>query len=1014
MSDLTPGVYEQLVTHALGRRLQAVPSELAKVVPVDRVEAEDYLVRHIAGLTRHALRAAKTPEQQIDRANHVAEAIIRAFLDTEDEGEQIAQPGQLLTEVRKPSGVPGRPEPLIRPETPLSASALLVNGRGQPSIGTEVMREFATADRVDLICAFIKWYGLRLIEGPIKEFIARGGELRVITTTYIGATDRTALDRLVALGATVKISYETLSTRLHAKAWMFHRNTGFSTAYVGSSNLSKAAQLDGLEWNVRLSQVEQAHLLSTFTATFEQYWADPAFEGYDPARDGARLTEALRREGGSTPAELPLEIATLDVLPRWYQAEALEELEAEREVHGRTHNLVVMATGTGKTVVAALDYRRLAAAGKADSVLFVAHRESILNQSRATFRQTLRDGEFGEKLVAGNQPKKWRHVFASIQSLANINLDELDPTRFDMVIVDEFHHAEAPTYRRLLEHLQPRYLLGLTATPERTDGINVGAFFDGRIAYELRLWQALEQQLLAPFHYFGIHDEVSLADVAWRRGHYDEKALSNLYTGNHARVRLILQAVQDKIAHPGEMRALGFCVSVQHARFMADQFAKHGIPSLAVTGETSRDERRHAVQRLRKREVNILFTVDLFNEGVDIPEVETVLFLRPTESATVFLQQLGRGLRRDPDKTCLTALDFVGHQRAEFRFDLRLSALTGVPRRKLPGALANPTLPAGCHLQLDNVVTEMVLDNVRRALRLSWNDLIAELRSMPEISLAEFLAETGHELEDLYRSGRGGWAELRRRAKNRPVADEETDRKLGRAIGRLLHVDDPLRLAQLRGDDATVDPRLLAMLHVALLGGNVSFDGGDAVLRLLADHPHRAEELRAVSSILEERMHRVTREIPGLPLRLHARYSKNEALAAFGVDRPGNVREGVKWIPETRADAFFVTLRKTEGFSPTTMYNDRAISPTLFHWESQSTTRTSSPTGQRYVNGSSTVHLFLRESKEEDGFLGAPPFFYAGPMTYVSSEGDRPMQILWQLASPLPADIFHQASLAAT
>ncbi|MER7128154.1 DEAD/DEAH box helicase [Streptosporangium saharense] len=1013
MSDLVPGAYEQILTEALERRLRVVPGELVGIVSVEQTAAEDHLVRHIAGLTRHALRAAKSPEQQIDRANHIAEAIIKGFLDTEDEGERVAQPAQLLTEVRRTSGVPGRLEPLTRPMTPLSASALLVNGRGQPSIGAEVKREFATADRVDLICAFIKWYGLRLIEEPIKEFIARGGELRVITTTYIGATDRTALDRLVALGATVKISYETHSTRLHAKAWMFHRHTGFSTAYVGSSNLSKAAQLDGLEWNVRLTQVEQAHLLSTFTATFEQYWADPAFEDYDPARDGARLAEALKREGGSAPADLPLEIAALDVLPRWYQAEALEELEAEREVHGRTHNLVVMATGTGKTVVAALDYRRLAVAGKADSVLFVAHQEKILDQSRATFRQTLRDGEFGEKLVSGHRPKKWRHVFASIQSLAKINLDELDPSRFDMVIVDEFHHAEAPTYRRLLEHLKPRYLLGLTATPERTDGVDVGVFFGGKIAYELRLWQALEQQLLAPFHYFGIHDEVSLANVAWRRGRYDEAALSELYTGNHDRVRLILQAVQEKIAHPRKMRAIGFCVSVQHAEFMANQFTKYGLPALAVTGATSHDGRQLAVQSLRKGEVNVLFTVDLFNEGVDIPELDTVLFLRPTESATVFLQQLGRGLRRDPNKTCLTALDFVGHQHADFRFDLRLRALTGLPRRKLPEALPNPTLPAGCHLHLDSVVTELVLANVRRALRLPWKDLVAELRSMPEVSLARFLEETGFELEDLYRSGKGGWAELRRRAENLPVVEDKADQKFGRAIGRLLHVDDPVRLAMLR-DGSTKDPRLLAMLHVALLGGDVPFDSGKGVLSLLASHPRRREELREVASVLEERMHRVTTEIEGLPLRLHARYSKNEALAAFGVDRPGNVREGVKWVPEARADTFFVTLRKSKGFSPTNMYNDRAISSTLFHWESQSTTRASSPTGQRYINGSSTVHLFLRETKEEDGSLGAPSFFYAGPMTFVSSESERPMQILWKLAHALPADVFHQASLAAT
>jgi hypothetical protein len=358
-------------------------------------------------------------------------------------------------------------------------------------------------------------------------------------------------------------------------------------------------------------------------------------------------------------------------------------------------------------------------------------------------------------------------------------------------------------------------------------------------------------------------------------------------------------------------------------------------------------------------------------------------------------------------------LDFVGHQRAEFRFDLRLRALTGVPRRRLPDVLPNPPLPAGCHLQLDDVVTEMVLDNVRRAIRVSWKDLAADLRSMPEASLAEFLAETGHELEDLYRSGKGGWTELRRRAQGRSAPEDDADRKLGRAIGRLLHVDDPVRLAYLR-EGVMEDPRLLAMLHVALVGGDVPFDSGDTVLQLLDAHPERREELREVASVLEERMHRVTHAAGGLPLRVHARYTKNEALAAFGIDRPGNVREGVKWVPEAGADVFFVTLRKTEGFSPTNMYNDRAISPTLFHWESQSTTRTGSATGQRYVTGGSTVHLFLRETKTPDGSLGAPPFLYAGTMTFVSSEGDRPMQILWELDRPLPADVFHQASLLTT
>lgn len=479
--------------------------------------------------------------------------------------------------------------------------------------------------------------------------------MRVITTTYIGATDPRALDRLAELGAEVKVSYETRMTRLHAKAWLFHRNTGFSTAYVGSSNLSKSALLDGLEWNVRLSAVEQGHLLDTFRATFDEYWEDPGFEPYDPADPvhHARLREAIEVERGG-PSDLPIEISTLEVRPWGFQREILDELAAEREVHGHHRNLVVMATGTGKTVVAGLDYQPLRNRGDVDSLLFVAHREEILGQSQATFRHIMRAGAFGERLVGGDRPTEWRHVFASVQSLARIDVErQLRPGHFDMVVVDEFHHAseETKTYARLLQHVQPKVLLGLTATPERADGLDVRVWFDGRTAVELRLWEALERGLLAPFQYFGVHDETDLHGIRWkRRTGYDTTELTNLYTGHDARTRIVLQSLLDKVPDVRLMRALGFCVSIDHAEFMAARFNDAGIAALAVTSRTSPEKRRASLQALRNRDVNVLFTVDLFNEGVDVPEVDTVLFLRPTESATVFLQQLGRGLRMADDK----------------------------------------------------------------------------------------------------------------------------------------------------------------------------------------------------------------------------------------------------------------------------------------------------------------------------------------------------------------------------
>ena len=440
-------------------------------------------------------------------------------------------------------------------------------------------------------------------------------------------------------------------------------------------------------------------------------------------------------------------------------------------MHGHDQNLVVMATGTGKTVVAGLDYRRLRDADQVDSLLFVAHREEILAQSLATFRHIMRRGSFGERFVAGERPSEWRHVFASVQSLARVDLErDLDPESFDMVIVDEFHHAsaETKTYARLLNHLRPKVLLGLTATPERADGQSVLDWFGGRIAVELRLWEALERGLLAPFQYFGVHDGTDLQSIQWRRGTgYDVGELTNVYTADDMRLAIILQAVRDKVTDVGCMRALGFCVSIDHAEFMAKRFNDAGIPSISVTSRTASEARRAGLEALRSRDVNIIFTVDLFNEGVDVPEIDTVLFLRPTESATVFLQQLGRGLRLADDKPCLTVLDFIGNQHGNFRFDLRYRALTGSTRRGLQREIERgfPTLPAGCHIDLDRVAGELVLKNVRASLRIDWTDLVSELRRIGDCTLGTFLDETGLQLDDIYRRQRGGWAGLRRLAR---------------------------------------------------------------------------------------------------------------------------------------------------------------------------------------------------------------------------------------------------------
>jgi superfamily II DNA or RNA helicase/HKD family nuclease len=1040
-TPLPIGLYEELVTLGLDTALHSLPEGLrSELADLDPGEAPLYLARHLHQLLGQALRDLTRGDDHaplagpLDLCRDVLDALDAALpADLRRPGARPAAPGRLLLGVF-PQG-PGHTAP-ERPGIPLSQSALLVNDPGEPALGVEIRRELASADRVDLLCAFINYHGVRVLLEPLKALCARGGRLRVLTTTYMGATQRRALDELVRMGAHLRVSYETppSRTRLHAKAWLFHRETGFSTALIGSSNLSHAALMEGLEWNVRVSRRDAWAILAKFEATFERYWMDDAFEPYDPQRDAKRLDQALGLAGGTAAEEERLDVF-LDVHPYPHQKEILEQLEVERERRGKWRNLVVAATGTGKTIVAALDFKRLRSRFQDPSLLFVAHQERILQQSLRQFRNVLRDGSFGELYVAGRRPEEWRHVFASIQSLNAYGPEQIPPGHFDVVIVDEMHHAPAPTYARLLDHLRPKVLLGLTATPERADGRDVLRFFGGEISAELRLWDALDRSLLCPFQYFGVHDDVDLSALQWQRGGYVVSELEEAYTGSDgdARVAKVLAEVSRIVTDVRRMRGLGFCVSVRHAEFMAERFTRAGIPAEAVSGDTLLDLRHRAIQALKRGRLNVLFTVDLFNEGVDIPEVDTVLFLRPTESATVFLQQLGRGLRLHEGKPCLTVLDFIGQQHRKFRFDLRYRALTGHTRSALVQEIHHgfPRLPAGCHIQLDRVARDVVIRNLREALPNTRPRLTAELQSLGDVSLDRFLRETGLEPGDLYRGDRT-FTDLRRSAGYLTPPPGPREAELSRAIQRLLHVDDEERSGFWNGllhEQSPPDPealiprqrRMLLMLLLTLWPEQEVARGQEATAAAsLWEHPALRAEIADLLEVLSRRAPVLPRPLEmerlrDVPLWVHCAYTRNEVLAAFGVDRPSTLREGVRYFEAEACDVFFITLRKSEQeYSPTTRYQDYVISPTEFHWESQSTTREASPTGQRYVEHrqrGSAVLLFVRVSKQQEGRTA--PYVCLGPATYRSHRGERPMQITWSLMHPVPTVVYEAFKAAA-
>jgi superfamily II DNA or RNA helicase len=1063
VSKLPPGLYDLPITNEIERELRQLDRrQFATDEPdLDPADADLAFARHLAAVVRQALADVKDEDRVARQADIVNEllAALEQRSKAVDRDDRVALPPRRLASVHylNPAGDAIRQAaPLI----PLAQSDLLVNGRGEPSVGQAIQREIASADRIDLLCAFIKWHGLRLLEEPLDTYLRSGRKLRVITTTYIGATERKAIDRLIEMGAELKVTYQSDHTRLHAKAWLFHRDSGFSTAFIGSSNLSKSALLDGVEWNVRLSQIDAPGILNKFAATFEDYWADPSFESYSTA-DADRFDHAIDQARGSTEATVLVPFA---IEPWAHQREILDKLNAERYRHNRWRNLVVAATGTGKTVIAALDYKRLCddiGTGRPLKLLFVAHRKEILQQSLVTFRHVLRDGAFGELYVDGHRPDEWQHVFASVQSLQNINLDRVLPDSFDVVIVDEFHHAAAPTYKKLLNHLQPGVLLGLTATPERTDGESILHWFGDRIAVELRLWDALERQLLSPFHYFGLHDNTDLAQVRWTRGAYDRAQLENVYIGDDARVAQIISELQRKVTDLRAMRALGFCVGIEHARYMARRFNEAGIPSLHVSADSTSTERDDALRKLKAREVNCLFAVDLFNEGVDVPEIDTVLFLRPTESATVFLQQLGRGLRRTNDKDCLTVLDFIGNASRNFRFDLRYRAITGATRAEVVAQVENgfPHLPAGCSIQLDRVARDLVLANLKQAIGSRFVTLVRELQSIGRpVTLSEFLREAAIDLEDVYRSRTWSWTRLQREAglltaaptlsrvadashavtieRDAKLLDEE---RLLTGVARLLHLDDPERIAFLRNfligefrPDITLTSRQRRMLEGLLLTLTPDERHADTVLQAIRRSTAVRNELLELLEVLEDRAEHQTFPLADafphapsdgpfgdVPLALHARYTRDEVLAALGrstLAKPFSHREGPLPDPVTNTDYFFITLNKSEKYySPSTRYRDYAIAPDLFHWESQSTIRPGTPTGQRYIHHAqrgSHVMLLVRPSNK-DAWGRTPPFTFLGPATYVSHTGERPMAIVWRLHRAMPLDVFKVARVAA-
>ena len=1039
---LHPGLYEQVINNTLNSELSEVPEVRKSTAPIDTAEASKVLAQYLTDVVQKGLENVQDNgggiEAQIQLANEIVSTIQTtthepnfALLGVDQRAEQLLA----LLRDNDPRLAAGKSaKEMVRPETSIAQSSLFTGAIHEPQMYTELKKEIVSADRIDMLVSFIKWSGLRLIMDELRQFTQNGGELRIITTSYMGATDVKAIEELRQLPNTkIKVSYDTKRTRLHAKTYVFYRNTGFTTAYVGSSNLSNAAISSGLEWNVKVTKKDLTETIDKIAATFESYWNSNEFEYYEEGQR-ERLIRALKAEKYSEINNI--DIYTLDILPYSYQQEILDKLEAERTVRGYNRNLVVAATGTGKTVISALDYKRFCRQhpGQPCRLLFVAHREEILKQSMYTFRAVLKDANFGNLFVGSHKADSIDHLFISIQTFNSQDFTtKTDADFYDYIVVDEFHHAAAPTYQKLLVYYQPQILLGLTATPERMDGKNILDYFGGRIAAEIRLPEAIDRKLLCPFQYFGVTDTVDLSSLKWRTGGYDKNELSNLYTFSglvaERRADLVVNSILKYVTDINEVKGLGFCVSIEHARFMADYFNAHGVPSMALTGDSPDEERNAARQRLVSGEIRFIFVVDIYNEGVDIPEVNTVLFLRPTESLTVFLQQLGRGLRMAENKECLTVLDFIGQANKKYNFEEKFAALLSNTTRSVSREIKEGFLsaPKGCYIQLEKIAARYVLDNICASYDRT-SGLVARAASFTEdtglpLTLGNLLDYYHLDPRAIY-SKKLCFGRLCVRAGMVSDFTEPLEETMTRAFMRFSVVDSRRWIRFLLNllprldntDFAALSPaeqRMLQMFYVTVWGKAAEHWDDESVLDnlyTLSDSPTLLGELQTLLRYQYSRIDFIDEPVDvgfDCPLDLHCTYTRDQLLVALDFLKPATVREGVKWLPDKNLDVLFVTLNKADkDYSPTTMYKDYSINESLFHWQSQSTTAENSATGQRYIHHrekGNRMLLFVREFKTDSRFGGAAAYTYLGTVNYVKHDGSRPMNITWKLDCPIPA-----------
>lgn len=1046
--ELKTGIYETLIYEALRKKLGTLSDKYIFTESIDNGEAPKMLTNYIAKIINSLLSDDSLFESLDGRFQFIND--ILTYIDKKWQcniGDSLlANKEELLSGIVDMAGLTkeqAKQRVTMRPLSGYTVSNLFTGSNTDLSIDGEIERDIQTADEIYWIVAFVRYSGVRIFENALREFFAKpNAKLRLITTTYMGASEPKAVNFLKQLAPNkveIKVSYNSELDRLHAKSYIFVRESGMNTAYIGSSNMSRSALTKGLEWNMRITNQENPHIIQKALATFDTYWNSDNFEDYDYERFVTAISERneVKRSVGRV-------LQKYHILP--HQKAILDKLTVERDIHHSYKNLIVAATGTGKTVIAAFDYKRFYDANQQHKLLFIAHRKEILEQSINAFSSVLNDSTFGELWVGEHRPSEagdLSHLFISVQSF-NSNIDifrNCGADYYDYIVVDEAHHSEAVSYQKVFDIFTPKILIGLTATPERADGVNLSNF-NQRIAAELRLPEAIDNMLLSPFQYFCVGDRTTdLSHVTWNQGGYDENELvKKLNTPD--RLKLIVEKLPRYLSDEHGCRALCFCARVEHARDVAAGLCEAGYKAAMLSGDDNSERRDEILNKFKAKEINYLCVVDIYNEGVDIPEIDTVLFLRPTKSLTIFLQQLGRGLRLAPDKECLTVLDFVAQAHVNYNYESRFRALIPKSKNVTTTAIKSAVvesfsmLPRGCTITMDKLAREYIINNIKSAI-FNLRRLVLEVRQFnvnnaKPLTLPNFLEQFNLDIRVIYKTR--CWNALLREAGMQNYQSDEFTRLFEKNMRRLIHVNSVMYLGFIRKlIDNNFDYQhneknnsLALMLYYDLFAksiDNFGFVNIDEALKKFGSYSVFVEELRQIVQYLSDNLIISTKPIEELGannvLELFGCYTREEQLAIFGkrtAEKAGAIpQSGCLSIDDINTELLWVTLNKSDkDFSPSTQYEDYAINEVLFNWQSQNSASHQN-SGRRYVeqkNNGRKFILFVREHRV-DSYGFTSPYYCLGLVDYVKSHGDKPMTITWAMHNNIPGFILDKAQKMA-